>query len=211
MSTEAIAATALTAANRSVDIEGATLAYRRFGDSEADAPARDALRFVDALGLKEIDLLGFSLGGMVAQEMALVRPRLVRRIVLAGTVPRGGLKYHRLSDDVFALAARDELDPNRFISLFFSGSQESRAKAMKFLQRITSRTADRDEPTSRGWRGSPSRRSSPTVTTTRCSTRRTATCSPRTCRTRNCAYTRMPVTASSTSTPSSSPTTSARS
>ena len=45
--------------------------------------------FVDALGLGLVDLLGFSLGGYVAQEVALVRPRLVRRIVLAGTAPRG--------------------------------------------------------------------------------------------------------------------------
>jgi pimeloyl-ACP methyl ester carboxylesterase len=165
---EARAGTALTAENRSVEIEEATLVYRRFGDSESDPPpllclqhfrgnldnwdpalvdrlatdrevvlldnrgvggstgvvpdnvddmARDALRFVDALGLREIDLLGFSLGGCVAQEVALVRPRLVRRLVLAGTAPRGAPRIHRWSDDVYALAARDELDPNRFISL----------------------------------------------------------------------------------------------
>jgi pimeloyl-ACP methyl ester carboxylesterase len=110
--------------------------------------ARDALRFVDALGLREIDLLGFSLGGCVAQEVALVRPRLVRRLVLAGTAPRGAPRIHRWSDDVYALAARDELDPNRFISLFFSGSEESRAKAMQFLQRITAwTTAVTNRPT----------------------------------------------------------------
>ena len=52
--------------------------------------ARDALAFIDALGLKQIDLLGFSLGGHVAQELVLLRPRLVRRVVLAGTAPQGG-------------------------------------------------------------------------------------------------------------------------
>jgi pimeloyl-ACP methyl ester carboxylesterase len=55
-----------------------------------DDMARDALRFIDALGLRQIDVLGFSLGGYITQEVALVRPRLVRRIVLAGTAPRGG-------------------------------------------------------------------------------------------------------------------------
>src|SRR3954471_23726319 len=52
--------------------------------------ARDVLAFIDALGLKQIDLLGFSLGGYVAQELVLLRPRLVRRLVLAGTAPQGG-------------------------------------------------------------------------------------------------------------------------
>jgi pimeloyl-ACP methyl ester carboxylesterase len=196
--TDVAAETAMTAENRSVEIEGATLVYRRVGDRETDAPpllslqhfrgnldnwdpalvdrlatdrevilldnrgvggssgvvpdnvdemARDVLRFVDALGLKQIDLLGFSLGGMVAQEVTLARPYLVRRLVLAGTAPRGAPRTHRFSDDVYDLAARDELDPNRFIKLFFSGSEDSRAKAMQFLQRITARTDDRDEPT----------------------------------------------------------------
>ena len=188
----------LTAENRSIDIDGATLAYRRFGDANRDAApllclqhfrgnldnwdpalvdklasdrevilldnrgvgsstgevpdnvtdmARDVLRFVDALGLRQLDLLGFSLGGYVAQEVALVRPRLIRRLVLAGTAPRGAPRIHRWSDDVYALATHDELDPTRFLRLFFSGSRESREKGMQFLARITARTSDRDEPT----------------------------------------------------------------
>lgn len=52
------------------------------------AMARNAIAFLDALGLTQIDLLGYSLGGMVAQELALLRPRLVRRLVLAGTGPQ---------------------------------------------------------------------------------------------------------------------------
>jgi pimeloyl-ACP methyl ester carboxylesterase len=109
--------------------------------------ARDALRFVDVLGLRQIDLLGFSLGGFVAQELVLVRPRLVRRLILAGTAPQGGPRLHRMSDDVYALAAQDVLDPERFIKLFFSGSAESRARAVEFLDRITARKVGRDEPT----------------------------------------------------------------
>ena len=115
-------------------------------DNVADM-ARDVLRFVDALGLRQIDLLGFSLGGYVAQDVALVRPRLIRMIVLAGTAPKGAPRIHRWSDEVYALATQDELDASRFIRLFFSGSQESRDKGMRFLARITSRTSGRDEAT----------------------------------------------------------------
>jgi pimeloyl-ACP methyl ester carboxylesterase len=198
MSTNATDENALTARNRSVEIEGARLVYRRFGNAESQAPpllclqhfrgnldnwdpalvdriarerevilldnrgvgtssgavpdnvedmARDVLRFVDRLGLRQIDLLGFSLGGYVAQDLALVRSRLIRRLVLAGTAPKGAPKIHRWTDDVYALAAQDVLDPKRFIRLFFSGSEESRAKGMEFLGRISARTVDRDAPT----------------------------------------------------------------
>src|SRR3954454_20329483 len=190
--------TVTTAANRSVDIEGATLVYRRFGNHGSDAPpllflqhfrgnldnwdpalvdrlaadrevillanrgvgastgvvpdnvedmARDVLRFIDALGLRQVDLLGFSLGGYIAQELALVRPRLVRRLVLAGTAPRGAPRIHRWSDDVYALATPDVPNPAGFLRLFFSGSEDSRAKGMAYFQRISARSVDRDEPT----------------------------------------------------------------
>jgi pimeloyl-ACP methyl ester carboxylesterase len=198
MSTVAKAEYALTAGNRSVEVDGETLVYRRFGNGESDAPpllcpqhfrgnldnwdpalvdrmaqerevilldnrgvgastgavpdnvidmARDVLRFVDALGLIEVDVLGFSLGGFVAQELALVRPRLIRRIVLAATAPEGAPKIHRWSDDVYALATRDVPDADGFVELFFSGSEDSRAKGMAFLRRIFTRQEGRDEET----------------------------------------------------------------
>jgi pimeloyl-ACP methyl ester carboxylesterase len=121
------------------DREVIQLDNRGVGSSTGTVPdnvpdmARDALRFVDVLGLRQIDLLGFSLGGFVAQEMALVRPRLIRRLILAGTAPQGAPRLHRMSDDVHALATQDVLDPERFIKLFFSGSDESRARAHEFL------------------------------------------------------------------------------
>jgi pimeloyl-ACP methyl ester carboxylesterase len=108
--------------------------------------ARDVLRFVDALGLTEIDVLGFSLGGFVAQTLALTRPRLIRRLVLAGTAPQGAPDIHRWTDDVYALATPDSFDPDGFIRLFFSSSEEGRARGMAFLGRISARTADPDEP-----------------------------------------------------------------
>jgi pimeloyl-ACP methyl ester carboxylesterase len=109
--------------------------------------ARDALAFIDALGLKEIDILGFSLGGYVAQELTLLRPRLVRRLVLAGTAPQGGPDLHRWSDTVFALATADEPTAEDLLSLFFSPSEESRAKGAEYLQRAYRRQEDRDTPT----------------------------------------------------------------
>ena len=129
------------------------LANRGVGASTGVVPdnvddmARDALRFVDVLGLRCIDLLGFSLGGYVAQEIALLRPRLVRRLVLAGTAPRGAPGIHRWSDEVYALATPDVSDAEGFVKLFFSGSDESRAKGMEFLQRAYARSVDRDAQT----------------------------------------------------------------
>ena len=109
--------------------------------------ARDALAFIDALGLKQIDLLGFSLGGYVAQELVLLRPRLVRRLVLAGTAPQGGPDLHRWSEDVYALATPDEPTAEDLLTLFFSGSEQSQAKGMESLGRLYQREVDRDEPT----------------------------------------------------------------
>lgn len=109
--------------------------------------ARDALRFLDALGLKTVDLLGFSLGGHIAQEIALVRPRLPRRLVLAGTAPQGAPDLHRWSDDVYAYACADDITPEGFISLFFSGSQQSIQRGWDYLARTHTRTADRDPET----------------------------------------------------------------
>jgi pimeloyl-ACP methyl ester carboxylesterase len=109
--------------------------------------ARDALAFIDALGLKQIDLVGFSLGGYVAQELVLLRPRLVRRLVLAGTAPQGGPDLHRWSDDVYALAMPDQPTAEDLLGLFFSGSEQSRAKGMESIGRLYQREVDRDQPT----------------------------------------------------------------
>lgn len=135
------------------DREVVLLANRGVGASAGVVPdnvtdmARDVLLFVDALGLEQIDLLGFSLGGYIAQELALLRPRLVRRIVLAGTAPQGGPDLHRWTDDVYTHACADEITPEHALSIFFSGSQESCARGMEYLQRTQTRQADRDAPT----------------------------------------------------------------
>src|SRR3954465_11751065 len=95
--------------------------------------ARDVLAFIDALRLQQIDLLGFSLGGYVAQELVLLRPRLVRRLVLAGPPPQGGRALHRWSETVYPLATPDELTAEHLLGLFFSGSEQSRAMGMESL------------------------------------------------------------------------------
>jgi pimeloyl-ACP methyl ester carboxylesterase len=87
--------------------------------------AHDALAFVDALGLKQIDILGYSIGGYVAQELTLIRPQLVRRIVLAATGPQGGERMHRWTDDIFAHATLDEPGGEDLLALFFERSDTS--------------------------------------------------------------------------------------
>jgi pimeloyl-ACP methyl ester carboxylesterase len=135
------------------DREVILLANRGVGASTGVVPdnvtdmARDVILFVGALGLDQVDVLGFSLGGHIAQELALLKPRMVRRIVLAGTGPQGGPGLHRWSDDVYIHACADEIDAETALNVFFSGSEESRAKGMAYLARTQSRQVDRDEPT----------------------------------------------------------------
>lgn len=135
------------------DREVVTVDLRGVGGSTGTTPdnvgemAGDALRFVDALGLRTVDLLGFSLGGHIAQEIALVRPRLPRRLVLAGTAPQGAPDLHRWSDDVYANACADVTTREAFLALFFSGSEHSVQRGWEYLARTTARTEDRDAAT----------------------------------------------------------------
>jgi pimeloyl-ACP methyl ester carboxylesterase len=109
--------------------------------------ARQILAFADALALGEIDLLGFSIGGFVAQEMALVRPTLVRRLVLAATGPKGAPGMHGWRDDI-AAAARGESKPENLLYIMFAHTETSQAKGMEFLGRFMERQEGRDAPTS---------------------------------------------------------------
>jgi pimeloyl-ACP methyl ester carboxylesterase len=111
------------------------------------AMAHDALRFLEALELKQVDMLGFSLGGFVAQELVLIRPRLVRRLVLAGTGPQGGEDMHGFAGDVYAPATRDEPGAEDLLALFFERSETSVAAGWEFVQRIFTRTENRDADT----------------------------------------------------------------
>ena len=108
------------------------------------AMARDVTAFTDALGLTRIDLLGYSIGGMIAQEVALLRPQLPRRLVLAGTGPRGGQLMHGWISDVRSTANAENNGPADLLRLFFEITDTSQQKGREYLQRFTSRS-DRDK------------------------------------------------------------------
>ncbi|MGZ4198310.1 MAG: alpha/beta fold hydrolase [Solirubrobacteraceae bacterium] len=74
--------------------------------------ARDAIAFLDALELGPVDLLGFSIGSFVAQEIALIRPAVVRRVVLASSAPRGAAGMHGWAPDVIAAVGEPARSPD---------------------------------------------------------------------------------------------------
>ncbi|HMG19115.1 MAG TPA: alpha/beta hydrolase [Gemmatimonadales bacterium] len=103
--------------------------------------AEDAARFLSALGLTKADLLGFSLGGFVAQQLAFTYPDRVRTLVLVGTAPQGGEEH--LLDVVNEARSHTEASDIR-LPLFFTPSGKSQAAGRAFLKRASARTADRD-------------------------------------------------------------------
>ena len=109
--------------------------------------ARQMIVFMTALGLDPVDLLGFSIVGFVAQEIALVRPTLVRRLVLAATGPKGAPGMHGWRADI-AAAARGESKPENLLYIMFAHTESSQAKGMEFLGRFVQRQEGRDAPTS---------------------------------------------------------------
>jgi pimeloyl-ACP methyl ester carboxylesterase len=110
--------------------------------------ARDAIAFLDAMDLSEVDLLGYSLGGMVAQEVALFRPRAVRRLVLAGTGPRGGgRQMHGWIRDIERTANAADNGVEDLLHIFFEITETSRALGREYIGRIFTRSDDRDRPT----------------------------------------------------------------
>lgn len=111
--------------------------------------ARHAASLIDALGLEHVDLFGFSMGGFVAQQIAVDRPELVRRLILVGTGPRGGDGMGGLAPDVAPLFGTVH-DPQdlMWLAIFFSPSEASQAAGRRFLERIRARAEDRDVPVS---------------------------------------------------------------
>ena len=108
--------------------------------------AGDAVTFIRALGFDQVDLFGFSMGGMIAQVIAQQEPQLVRKMILAGTGPAGGEgidKVTRISylDTARALLTRQ--DPKQF--LFFTRTANGRRAGKEFLARLKERTNDRDK------------------------------------------------------------------
>ncbi|GAA4692481.1 alpha/beta hydrolase [Nocardioides conyzicola] len=115
--------------------------------STVTAMARDVVRFLGAIGVEApVDVLGHGLGGMVAQELALLHPQLVRRLVLAATAARGDGRSHRWAPDVSRLATSSELRPDAVLKLLFEITDRSQAKGLEYLARVATRVADRDWP-----------------------------------------------------------------
>jgi pimeloyl-ACP methyl ester carboxylesterase len=115
--------------------------------STIEEMARDAIAFVNAIGLARVDLLGFSIGSFVAQEIALQRPDLLRRVVLASSAPQGAAGMHGWAPEVIGAVGAPETSPQGYISVFFAPTDASREAGIQAAGRIFGRTADRDEPT----------------------------------------------------------------
>jgi pimeloyl-ACP methyl ester carboxylesterase len=129
------------------------LDYRGVGASGGKAPlavaemAEDAIAFIRALGFEEVDLLGFSLGGFVAQDIVLKAPGLVRKVILTGTGPAGGegiKDVGRVSWPLIIKAMLTLRDPKFY--LFFTSTSNGRRAAKAFLERLQERKTDRDKP-----------------------------------------------------------------
>jgi pimeloyl-ACP methyl ester carboxylesterase len=125
---------------------------RGVGASEGSTPksveamARDAVAFIRALGFEQVDLHGFSLGGFISQVIALEEPQLVRRIILAGTGPAGGVgidKVTRITIRDMIKAALTFRHPEYY--LFFTGTANGRRAASDFLRRLKERKTNRDK------------------------------------------------------------------
>jgi pimeloyl-ACP methyl ester carboxylesterase len=129
-----------------VDYPGTGSSSGEFGPTIADT-ARRIIAFLTALDFSEVDLLGFSIGGFVAQEITLIRPALVRRLVLAATGPKGGARMHGWREDI-AAAARGESKPENLLYIMFAHTETSQAKGTEFLGRFMERQEGRDAPTS---------------------------------------------------------------
>jgi pimeloyl-ACP methyl ester carboxylesterase len=116
-----------------------------------EAMARDAIAFIRALGFTQVDLLGFSLGGMVSQVIVELEPQLVRKMILAGTGPAGGVGIDKVTQVTIVDILKGYLtfkDPKHY--LFFTTTANGRQEAGKFIERLKERTEDRDKPISIG-------------------------------------------------------------
>jgi pimeloyl-ACP methyl ester carboxylesterase len=121
------------------------------GSSTGDVPktveamAKQSIDFIHALGITQTDLLGFSLGSLVAQQVTLDAPDLVRRLVLVGSGPRGGVGMASLTPEFQGfLAKKRAVSQELLLDVFFTQSTDSQAAGRQFLERINARKVDRD-------------------------------------------------------------------
>ena len=104
--------------------------------------AEGAIEFIEALGLSTVDLLGWSLGGIVAQEIARCRPELVRKLVVAGSAPGGQIPdAPGLSEDVLGIMTKAEADADDLLYLFYPATDSARAAGFDHLAKVSRRLA----------------------------------------------------------------------
>jgi len=108
--------------------------------------AAHALAFVDALGLTQVDVLGYSLGGMVAQQIALDRPSLARKMILVATAPEGGEDIMHMEKPELKKITDDPNLPGlqKLVKLFFAPSKSSQAAGEAFVARLAERKENRE-------------------------------------------------------------------
>ena len=109
--------------------------------------ARDAIAFIAAMELGQVDLLGFSIGSFIAQQVALTRPAIVRRLVLASAAPQGAAGMHGWAPEVIGAVGTPETSPGEYLDVFFARSSSSRQAGQEAAQRMYTRTEDRDAAT----------------------------------------------------------------
>jgi pimeloyl-ACP methyl ester carboxylesterase len=109
--------------------------------------ARDALAFMAAMQFSQADLLGFSIGSFVAQQIALIRPAIARRLVLASSAPQGAVGMHGWAPEVIGAIGTPHTSPEAYLDVFFTKSASSRRAGQQAMQRMYARTADRDTAT----------------------------------------------------------------
>ena len=109
--------------------------------------ARDAIAFIAAMQFGQVDLLGFSIGSFVAQQIALIRPAMVRRLVLASSAPQGAAGMHGWAPEVIGAIGTPQTKPEAYLEVFFTQSPASVRSGQETLKRMYARTEDRDTAT----------------------------------------------------------------
>ncbi len=109
--------------------------------------AHDAIAFITAMGFSQVDILGFSIGSFIAQDIALIRPDLVRSLILASAAPKGATGTHGWAPEVIGAVGKLATKPEEYLDVFFARSPSSRQAGQQALGRMYARTADRDKPT----------------------------------------------------------------
>src|SRR3989441_5322774 len=101
-----------------------------------EAMAHDAIAFLEAMDFQRVDLLGFSIGSFVAQEIALIRPDLLRRVALASSAPQGAAGMHGWAPKVIAAVGQPETSPEGYLSVFFAPTDTRREAGQQAAGRI---------------------------------------------------------------------------